>query len=88
MEFYQDAGEEIPKNLPSGKGPRVRMTVYVDADHAHDLVTRRYITGIIVMLNYTPIRWISKCQKTVETSTYGSKLVASRVAIELILEVR
>jgi hypothetical protein len=64
------------------------MTVYVDADHAHDLVTRRSITEILIMLNNTPIRWISKRQKTVETSTYGSELVASRVATELILEIR
>jgi hypothetical protein len=88
MEFYPDAGEEIPKDLPPEKGPRVRMTIYVDADHAHDLITRRSITGIFVMLNNTPIRWFSKRQKTVETSTYGSELVASRVATELILEVR
>jgi hypothetical protein len=64
------------------------MTVYVDADHAHDLVSRRSITGILVMLNYTAIRWISKRQKTVETSTYGSELVASRVTTELILEIK
>jgi hypothetical protein len=64
------------------------MTVYVDADHAHDLVIRRSITGILVMLNNTHIRWISKRQKTVETSTHGSELVTSRVATELILEVR
>jgi hypothetical protein len=64
------------------------MTVYADADHAHDLVTRRSITGILVMLNNTPIRWISKRHKTVETSTYGSELVASRIATELILEIR
>jgi hypothetical protein len=88
MECYPDATEEIPKDLPPEKGPRVRMTVYVDADHAHDLVIRRSITGILVMLNNTPIRWISKCQKTVETSTYGSELVAPRVATEFILEVR
>jgi hypothetical protein len=88
MEFYPDASEEIPKDLPPEKGPRVRMTVYVDADHAHDLVTRRSITGILVILNNTPIRWVSKRQKTVETSTYVSELVASRVATELILEVR
>jgi hypothetical protein len=67
---------------------QVRMTVYVDADHAHDLGTRRSITGILVMLNNMPIRWVSKRQKTVETSTYGSELVASMVATELILEVR
>jgi hypothetical protein len=64
------------------------MTVFVDADHAHDLVTRRSITGILVMLNNTPIRWVYKRQKTVKTSTYGSELVASRVTTELILEVR
>jgi hypothetical protein len=88
MEFYPDAGEEILKDLPPEKGPRVRMTVYVDAHHAQDLVTRRSITGIFFMLNNTPIRWISKHQKTVETSTCGSELVASRVATELNLEIR
>jgi hypothetical protein len=88
MEFYPDASEEIPKDLPPELGPRVRMTVYVDDDYTHDLVTRRYITGILVMLNNTPIRWVSKRQKTVETSTYGSELVASRYAKELIHEVR
>jgi hypothetical protein len=55
MEFYPDAGEEIPKDLPPEKGPRVRMAVYVYADHAHDLVTRRSITGVLFMLNNTPI---------------------------------
>jgi hypothetical protein len=82
IEFYPDASEEIPKDLPLEKGPRVRMTVYVDADHAHDLFTRRSITGILVMLNNRHIRWVSKHQKTVETSTYGSGLVASKVATE------
>jgi hypothetical protein len=72
-DFYPDAEEEISNDLPLSKGPKVRMTVYVDADHSHDLVTRRSITGIVVMLNKTPIRWISKLQKTVETSTYGSE---------------
>ena len=64
------------------------MTVYVDADHAHDLVTRRSITGVLIMLNNTPIRRVSKRQKTVENSAYSSELVVSRIATELILEVR
>jgi hypothetical protein len=51
------------------------MTVYVDADHVHDLVTRKF-TGVLVMLYEKPIRWISKCQKSVEESAYGSELVA------------
>jgi hypothetical protein len=88
MEFYSDASEEIPKYFPPEKGPRIRMTVYVAADHAHDIVTRRSITGILIMLTNKPIRWVFKRQKTVETSTYGSELVASRITTELILEIR
>jgi hypothetical protein len=88
MEFYPDASKQIPKDFPPEKWPRVRMTIYVDVDHAHDLVTRISITGILFMLNNMPIGWISKHQKTVETSTYGSELVASRVSTELILEIR
>jgi hypothetical protein len=81
MEFYPDAIEEISKDVLPEKGPRVRMPVYVDADHAHVLVTRRSISGILVMLDNTHIIWISKRQKTVETSTYGSELVASWIAL-------
>jgi hypothetical protein len=66
MEFYPEDGEKIPKDLHPEKGSRVRMTLDNDADHAHDLVTRRSITGILVTLNNIPIRWISKRQKTVE----------------------
>ena len=87
-DFYPDAEEEIPNDHPAPKGPKVRMTVYVDADHAHDLTTRRSITRILLMLNNAPVRWFSKCQNTVETSTYDSDLVASRIATELILELR
>jgi hypothetical protein len=87
-DFYPDSEEEIPKGLPISRRPKVQMTVYVDADHAHDPVTRRSITGILVMLNNTPVRWISKRQKTVETSTYGSEQVASRIATELMTEIR
>jgi hypothetical protein len=71
--------------LLASKGSKVRMTVYIDADHAHDLVTRRYITDILFMLKNTSVRWMSKQQKTVETLTYGSELVASRGAMELVL---
>ncbi len=88
LEFYPDAKEELPPDMPEPIGKPVRITVYVDADHAHDLVTRRSVTGIIVLVNSTPVRWVCKRQKTVETSTYGSELVAARVATELIIEIR
>jgi hypothetical protein len=52
-EFYPDAVKEIPNELPASRGPKIRMTVYVDADRAHDLVTRGSITGILVVLACT-----------------------------------
>jgi hypothetical protein len=88
VEFYPDTGEEIPQDLLPKKEPKFNMTVYVDADHANDLFTRSSITGILDILNYTPIRRISKRQKTVEISTYGSESVISGIATELVLEVR
>ena len=73
---------------PVPKGPKIRITVYKDADHAHDVLTRRSVTGVLLFLNNTPVKWITKRQKTVETSTYGAELVAAKVATELILEYR
>jgi hypothetical protein len=87
-EFYPDAEEILPDNMPEPKGPVATTTCYVDADHAHDTVTRRSVTGILIFVNGMAVRWYSKRQKTVETSSYGSELVAARIAVELILELR
>jgi hypothetical protein len=87
-DFYLDDEEEMPNALPDSKGQKVRMTVCVDANHAHDLVTRRSITGILLMLKSTSIGRISKRQNTLDSSTSGSELVTPRIATELIIEVR
>jgi len=89
-EFYPDAMEEIPPmgTIPAPKGGRAKITVYVDADHAHDQVTRRSVTGILLFINNTLVRAYTKRQRTVETSTYGSELVASRIATEMVMEYR
>jgi hypothetical protein len=50
MEFYPDASEEIPKDLLPEKGPRVRMTVYVDNDQ--ELVASRVPTEFILQVMY------------------------------------
>ena len=41
-----------------------------------------------MLIKSIPIGWASKSQKTVETTTYGSELVSSRIATELIIEIR
>jgi hypothetical protein len=88
IEFYPDAEEDIPSDILTPMGAEATLTVYVDADHARDKVTRRSVTGIVLLVNNTPLVWISKRQKTVETSTYGSEMVAARIAIDLIIEMR
>jgi hypothetical protein len=51
-------------------------------------VTRRSVTCIILFVNKTPVKWVSKRQKTVESSTYGSEMVAARLATDLAVEFR
>jgi hypothetical protein len=63
-DLYTDAEESIPSDLPKSKGPKVRMNVYVDANLTPDLVTRRSLRGILLMVNNTSINWVSKQQKT------------------------
>jgi hypothetical protein len=88
-EYYPEACEEVPDGIPDPvPNKKVQITIMVDADHAHCEVTRRSVTGILVFINSTPIRWFSKMQKTVETSTYGSELVAARIATDIALELR
>jgi Reverse transcriptase (RNA-dependent DNA polymerase) len=87
-EFYPDATEELPHDIPKPLGVEMNTICYVDADHAHDTVTRRSVSGILLFLNGLPVKWYSKRQKTIETSSYGSELVAARIAIELIQELR
>ena len=89
-EFYPDTEEMLPpkSQIPNPKGPQVRMTVFKDADHAHNVVTRKSVIGILLLLNNILVKWITKRQKMIESSTYGSELCAGKMAIELILEYR
>ena len=46
------------------------------------------MTGILIVINNMPVFWLSKRQATVETSTYGSEIVAARIAVEAIMDFR
>ncbi len=80
--------EELPNNMPKPCGPLMTMQVFVDADHAGDLLTGRTRTGFIVLLNGAPIYWSSKKQSSCETSTFGSEFVAMKQATEYIRGLR
>ena len=87
-DYYGDVKEKIPKNAPQPRRQPVQIYVFVDASHAHNKLTRRSQTGILLYLNKSPIIWYSKSQKTVETSTFGSEFVALRIATEMIKGLR
>ena len=59
-----------------------------DASHAPCLVTQRSVTGIGLLVNNMVIRCTSKRLNTVESSTYGAEMVAGRLAVEQIMDLR
>ena len=83
IEIYGDVTEDLPSNMPKARGNGVRITLYCDAAHAGDKVSRRSHTGLLFFINQTPIIWYSKKQATVEASTFGSKFIALRIGVEM-----
>ena len=66
----------------------VTLTHYVDANLMHDVTSGKSVTGILHLINKTPLDWYSKKQATVETATYGSEFVAARTCVEQIIDLR
>ena len=87
-DFYPNASEDLPPNAPKARGKPVQMIVFVDSDHAGDLLTRRSRTGVLMFLNRSPILWYSKKQASIEPSTFGSEFTALKVATDLIKGMR
>ena len=85
---YGQVTELLPTDAPEPLGKPVLTTTYVDANLYHDLLTGRAVTGVLHMMNKTPIDWYSKRQATVETATYSSEFVAARIATDQIIDLR
>ena len=84
--FYGDVKELIPNDLPIPLGKPVVLSHFVDANLFHDLTTGRAVTGVLHLVNQTPIEWFSKKQATVETATYGAEFVAAQIATDQIID--
>ena len=82
-DFYRDAKEPIPGDMPPPRGNYMSTHVFVDADLAGNKITRRSQTGILIFCNRAPVIWYSKGQNRVEASTFGSEFMALKNAIEL-----
>ena len=79
---YGKVSEVIPNDIPAAKGKPVVLTTYVDANLYHDLITGRSVSGILHLINQTPLDVYTRRQTTVKTAIYGSELVAARSAVD------
>lgn len=86
--FYGDVEEAMPPRMPEPLGEPMYTACFVDSDHASNVVTRRSHTGIMIYLMSALISSFSKKQNTVEASTFGSELVALRIARDQIVALR
>ena len=86
--MYADATEDIPRDMPTPLGKSIQINAFVDADDAGNQTTLRSQIGIIIYGNMAPLFWYSKRQNTVEASTFGSKFVAMRILVEMLIALR
>lgn len=72
-EVFPDVYEATPKTAPKSftLSDPLKITCYVDGNHARNTVTCRSVTGILLFINNTPLVWISKRQSTIKTLTFG-----------------
>jgi hypothetical protein len=85
---YGNSHEELPTNMPPPRGKPVQTTTFEVANLLHDLTTGRSCTGILHLVNQTPVEWFSKLQDTVESANYGCEFVAARLVSEQIMDLR
>jgi hypothetical protein len=85
---YEGAREIVPEDAFELLGKPVKLISYVDANLFHNVATGRSVTGILHMVNGTPLDWYSKKQSTVETATYRSEFIAAKTAAEQMISNR
>jgi len=88
LEDYADAEEDTDFDFPQSYGKELDTTIFWDADHAHDIKTRRSISGIMGFIGSTPVFWKSSRQGCIATSTYCSEFISMRTATEEAISLR
>lgn len=82
LEKYSDATEDVEPGLPEPLGTPMQTSICTDSDHAHDVVTRRSITGVLVYVGLTPVSSVSRRQTAIASSTYEAEFMAMRTATQ------
>jgi hypothetical protein len=77
-EFYGNVTEAIPTNMPKPLGKEVDIRMMVDSDHTGKKQTQRSRTGFLIYCNMALIIWLSKRQRTIETSVFCAEFAAMK----------
>ena len=80
--------EEIDSKIPEPMIDELAITAFVDSDHAHDRVTMKSMTGLLILVGRTPVYFTCKHQGAIATSTYGAEFCAMRTTVEEVQAVR
>ena len=81
-DYYKDSIFEDSQNAPTPFEFPVEVNIFVDASHADDKLDRKSVTGILIYVGDMLIKSISRRQKSVATSTFSSKYLALKTAVE------
>ena len=73
----RDYKEILASDAPEPLCKAVITSTYVDANLMHDLLSGNSVTGVLHLLNKTPIDWYSKKQGTIKTATFVVSLWSS-----------
>lgn len=80
--------EETPKDTPIPLWKSVTITSYFDANLLHYVLSGKTVSGILHLLNKTPIKWYSQKQGRKEYATYSAEYAACCTCIEQIVDPR
>ena len=85
---YGKVSEVLPADAPEPLGKFAVAISYHDANLYHNVLTGRSVTGVLHLVNKTPIDWYSKKQAAVETAAYGSEFSSARTCAEQVIDLR
>jgi hypothetical protein len=74
---YGSKDEDCDPDDPEPLGVPLTLGGFADSDHGSNQVTRRSVSGRVIMLGRTVLSWKSKNQVGCEGSSYGSELRAA-----------
>ena len=83
FDFYRDAKEAVPGNMPESRGLPMSSLSFVDTNLADDKSNMRGQTGVTIFCNNAPIHWYGKRQPSVEATTFGAEFRAVKTAVKL-----